>query len=135
MTQQEISVDERVDHALAEWSEAIKSHDEESLERIHDDEFTCIELGGTFMDKATHIAMELQAKDVEMNFHDVRNREMGDVIITWARQTLRGIVPGHEFNDPNLSTAAAEGVEFVFTLVWRKTAEGLRVHTFHASSI
>lgn len=128
------SLDVQVSTALAGWAEAIRSHDRATLEWIHDEDFTCIELGGTFMDKATHIAMEMQARDIEMEFFDVKNREFDDIVITWARQTLRGVVPGHDFNE-DVSDAALDGIEFVFTLVWRKTADGLRVYTFHASSV
>jgi ketosteroid isomerase-like protein len=127
-------LDSEVETALAGWVDAIRAHDREAIEWIHDDDFTCIELGGSLMDRRTHIEMELQTADIEMRFSDVRNHGFDDTVVTWARQSLRGTVPTGFFEN-ELAVSTESQIEFVFTLVWRRHPEGLRVHTFHATQL
>jgi hypothetical protein len=130
----EQQLDNEVARTLQIWTDAIARHDRVTLERIHDDDFTCIELAGTSMDRATHIEMELKADDIAMEFFDVRNHGFQDTVITWARQTISGKIPGAELED-DLTDETLTGIEFVFTLVWRRAADGLQVYTFHASRV
>jgi hypothetical protein len=130
--EQSAALDREVEQALQYWVTGIVTHDRKIIERVHDEDFYCIELGGP-MDRRTHIEMELRTADVEMEFFDLASRGFGEIVVTWGRQTLKAIIPAENFNK-YLIRQARDGIEFSFTLVWRRDPAGLRVLTFHASA-
>jgi hypothetical protein len=131
--EQSAALDREVEQTLQYWVTGIVTHDRKIIERIHDEDFYCTELGGP-MDRRTHIEMELRTAEVEMEFFDLTTHGFGEIVLTWGRQTLKAAIPAESFNDC-LVRQARDGLEFSFTLVWRRDEAGLRVLTFHASPI
>jgi hypothetical protein len=131
--EQSAALDLEVEQTLRCWVTGIVTRDRKIIERLHDEDFYCTELGGP-MDRRTHIEMELRTADVEMAFFGLTTRGFGEIVVTWGRQTLKAAVPAENFKE-SLVKQARDGLEFSFTLVWRRDQAGLRVLTFHASPI
>jgi len=133
MSEQSTDLDREVEKTLRYWVGGVVNHNRAIIEHLHDDDFICTGLDAAPMDRATHVEMELDTKDVSIEFFNLINRDFGAYVITWGRQTLTANVPVSDFSAA-FADGAAEGIELRFTLVWRRGAEGLRILTFHSSA-
>lgn len=116
--------------AYARWVTAVEQRDEAALMRVHHEDFVYTGVDTQRLDRAQHVALELQA-EVEQALSDVIAFDLGDVIVASGRHTVHGAIDSELVPASVREEIEQAGLEVAFTSVFVREGDELRVVTHH----